>query len=160
MTIRDDGHVKGSISGGCIEDDLIWQVQSGDYRETLPRSLKYSISADEAHRFGLPCGGTPQIVLESVTEKSQLQALAWIVLQQGLATRELLLDSGAVPLRLGADTLTLLFDGHSLLPPRTPSPIGYQRRCPTSDVVGAETHRHAIRGSFWRPRKRVIYGIV
>jgi xanthine dehydrogenase accessory factor len=102
MTIRADGHVRGSISGGCIEDDLIAQVQSGEYRARTPQTLTYGLSADEAHRFGLPCGGTLQIVVECVTAQSQLAPLLAAVARQGLVTRELDLRSGAATLRPGA----------------------------------------------------------
>ncbi|MGF6272380.1 xanthine dehydrogenase accessory factor [Massilia sp. UYP11] len=102
MTIRADGHVRGSISGGCIEDDLIAQVQSGQYHAQTPQVLTYGLSADEAHRFGLPCGGTLQIVVECVTPQSQLAPLLAAIARQGLVTRELDLDSGAATLRAGA----------------------------------------------------------
>ena len=36
MVIREDGHVKGSISGGCLEDDLILQIQAGELRTEQP----------------------------------------------------------------------------------------------------------------------------
>lgn len=115
MTIRGDGHVRGSISGGCIEDDLIRQIQSGEYRATTPQTLTYGISADEAHRFGLPCGGTLQIVLECVTEQSQLPALLQTVQQQGLLTRTLDLNTGAVSLQPGAHVAALAFDDAHLV---------------------------------------------
>lgn len=63
MALCEGGAVVGSVSGGCIEDDLIHR-----YRDTLadgpPREVKYGVSADEAHRFGLPCGGTLELLLE------------------------------------------------------------------------------------------------
>lgn len=115
MVMRGDGHVRGSISGGCIEDDLIRQIRSGEYRATTPQTLIYGISADEAHRFGLPCGGTLQIVLECVTENSQLPALLKSVSQQGLMTRELDMLSGAVTLTAGAHASALAFDDQRLV---------------------------------------------
>ncbi len=120
MVIRGDGHVRGSISGGCIEDDLIRQVQSGEYQISkhdgpLAHTLTYGISADEAHRFGLPCGGTLQIVLERVTPDSQLRALLQAVEQQGLITRRLNLRTGAVTLRRGMPDAQLHFDGKHLV---------------------------------------------
>ncbi|TCS34374.1 putative sulfurylase large subunit (molybdopterin cytosine dinucleotide biosynthesis) /predicted sulfurylase small subunit (molybdopterin cytosine dinucleotide biosynthesis) [Paucimonas lemoignei] len=115
MCIREDGHVRGSISGGCIEDDLIRQVRSGEYRATTPQTMTYGISADEAHRFGLPCGGTLQIVLEYVSEQSQLPALLQAVSRQGLMTRELDLASGAITLTPGAHATSLSFDEQRLV---------------------------------------------
>jgi len=58
LAARADGHVVGSVSGGCIEDDLIDRVRQRGIEQERPQALKYGISAQEAHRFGLPCGGT------------------------------------------------------------------------------------------------------
>ena len=73
MVIRDDGQVAGSVSGGCIEDDLIGRVARGELAARLPQLTTYGASAEEAQRFGLPCGGTVQLVLEPLTPASQLR---------------------------------------------------------------------------------------
>ena len=66
----------GSVSGGCIEDDLIARVHaSGIAADARPEALKYGVTAEEAHRFGLPCGGTIQLVLEPLTRDSGIAAL-------------------------------------------------------------------------------------
>lgn len=70
LAVRGDGHVVGSVSGGCIEDDLIERVRQRGIEQTTPEAVKYGISAEEAHRFGLPCGGTIQLVLEPLTYES------------------------------------------------------------------------------------------
>ncbi|WP_457324239.1 XdhC family protein, partial [Roseateles sp. P5_E11] len=70
MALRSDGAVVGSVSGGCIEDDLIRRFaipHGNDPIEPMsgpPRLLSYGIGADEAHRFGLPCGGTLELLLD------------------------------------------------------------------------------------------------
>ncbi|RYZ13082.1 MAG: XdhC family protein [Comamonadaceae bacterium] len=68
MAMAEDGAVVGSVSGGCIEDDLIAHyarpAPDADWQRSAPRQLKYGITADEAHRFGLPCGGTLELLLE------------------------------------------------------------------------------------------------
>ena len=40
MIIRDDGQVAGSVSGGCIEDDLIRRVAAGELALRLPESTR------------------------------------------------------------------------------------------------------------------------
>ena len=82
MALCEDGAVVGSVSGGCIEDDLIHrftQAYAADPARTLPAGspewVKYGISADEAHRFGLPCGGTLELLLEFDPDGDQLAAL-------------------------------------------------------------------------------------
>jgi len=65
MALCETGAVVGSVSGGCIEDDLIAQYSKANaIIDSAPVQLKYGISADEAHRFGLPCGGTLELLLE------------------------------------------------------------------------------------------------
>src|SRR5574343_1998906 len=80
MILRDDGQVQGSVSGGCIEDDLIRRVARGEFTDELgsaaPRLLRYGVNADEAHRFGLPCGGTLELVLEPAPDAGLLDQLA------------------------------------------------------------------------------------
>ena len=71
LGICDDGHVVGSVSGGCIEDDLIDRVRREGITRTKPEVVTYGITADEAHRFGLPCGGTIQLRSEEHTSELQ-----------------------------------------------------------------------------------------
>jgi hypothetical protein len=69
-----DGRVVGSVSGGCIEDDLILRYTSAHGGgPPAPQVVRYGISADEAHRFGLPCGGTLELILEFNPEPQLLQ---------------------------------------------------------------------------------------
>ena len=58
LVLREDGLVEGSVSGGCVEDDLIARMRAGDITGTAPFKLVYGVTKDEATRFGLPCGGT------------------------------------------------------------------------------------------------------
>jgi xanthine dehydrogenase accessory factor len=98
VAIRDDGRVTGSVSGGCIEDDLIDQARQGVLAEGRPRVLRYGVDADAAHRFGLPCGGLIELVLEPVTAATALPELL-ARLQRGERVRRVLtLATGAVVL--------------------------------------------------------------
>src|ERR1700712_4825061 len=58
VAVRDDGQIAGSVSGGCIEDDLVAQLRAGGLDLGKPTPLRYGVGAEEARRFGLPCGGT------------------------------------------------------------------------------------------------------
>jgi xanthine dehydrogenase accessory factor len=101
MAIRADGMVVGSVSGGCIEDDLIAAVREHGITRTRPEVITYGISADEAHRFGLPCGGTIQLVVEPLGAHSRMSELLELAQRRVLTRRTLDLASGAVELAAG-----------------------------------------------------------
>lgn len=114
MIIRDDGQVAGSLSGGCIEDDLIGRVRRAELAPALPQSTSYGANAKEAQRFGLPCGGTVQIVLEPLGTQSRLDEMLAEIEQHRIVLRQLDMASGAVwlePVHAG-DAVT--FDGRTL----------------------------------------------
>jgi len=73
MAMRDDGIVIGSVSGGCIEDDLI--LRRDEFIGSKPILQSYGVSAEEARRFGLPCGGELEVVIESALAIAQIDAL-------------------------------------------------------------------------------------
>ncbi len=114
MIIRDDGQVAGSVSGGCIEDDLIDRVKRGELAPRLPQSTSYGVSADEAQRFGLPCGGTVQIVLEPLTAQSMLRELQAAVQTHRRVRRRLEMATGIVSLHPAEADDAVRFDGTAL----------------------------------------------
>jgi len=106
MAINARGETVGSVSGGCIEDDLVQRIREGGVQAAcasdVPAVLRYGISADQAHRFGLPCGGTVELVLEPVTARSRLAELLQTCEQRQSIERVLDLQTGEVMLRAGA----------------------------------------------------------
>lgn len=102
LAICDDGRVVGSVSGGCIEDDLIERVRKEGMRRTRPELVTYGVTADEAHRFGLPCGGTLRLAIEPLSTQSRIPELLQRVSQQELVLRTLNLKTGEVQIAPGA----------------------------------------------------------
>jgi len=98
LAICEDGQVVGSVSGGCIEDDLIARVRDNGIEITHPEIVSYGISADEAHRFGLPCGGTIELAIEPLTQNSGIRELLARLEAGELVERRVVLASGAVTL--------------------------------------------------------------
>ena len=98
MIIRDDGQVAGSVSGGCIEDDLIRRVAAGELALRLPEATVYGQTAEEVRRFGLPCGGTVKIVLEPLSASSQLRELLVAITSHQRVQRVLDMRTGVVRL--------------------------------------------------------------
>ncbi|MBP7452460.1 MAG: XdhC family protein [Ottowia sp.] len=107
MGLAAQGAVSGSVSGGCIEDDLIARyahaaAAAGDALRALPSGapqfVKYGISADEAYRFGLPCGGTLELLLEFDPALAPLDELVRALEAGRLIHRKVDLRNGRVQL--------------------------------------------------------------
>ena len=77
LALCDDGRVQGSVSGGCIEDDLIERMRAGTLGPpgSPPTLLTYGGTREAARRYGLPCGGTLALVIESTPDLAALQRL-------------------------------------------------------------------------------------
>lgn len=114
VVVRDDGQVVGSVSGGCVEDDLIEKVRAGKIAAERPQLVTYGVTNEEATRWGLPCGGTLELVMEPVTEQSAFGPLLESISKQQLVSRRLELDSGRVTLSPGTWQDVLQFDGRLL----------------------------------------------
>lgn len=98
LAIREDGQVIGSVSGGCVEDDLIERVRKEGVFTARPQIVKYGITAEQAHRFGLPCGGTIELALEPLSERSRIPELLDLLAGHQLVARRLDLATGEVTL--------------------------------------------------------------
>jgi xanthine dehydrogenase accessory factor len=113
--IRDDGLVVGSVSGGCVEDDMIVQVREGKLVQDKPATTQYGVSAEEAKRFGLPCGGTLELVLEPLTGNHALDAVLAGIERHELVMRRLDMESGRVTTSPAKWSDQLSFDGKTLV---------------------------------------------
>ncbi|RJF92691.1 XdhC family protein [Noviherbaspirillum saxi] len=107
LAICDDGTVVGSVSGGCIEDDLIDRVRKNGITRTMPEIVTYGITADEAHRFGLPCGGTIQLAIEPLSQESGIAELLQRLTGHQLVARRLDLRTGMVTLGPASSGMSL-----------------------------------------------------
>ncbi len=122
LAVRDDGVVSGSVSGGCVEDDLIAQIQasrqdrSATQLHTLdrPSILTYGVSQEEAARFGLPCGGTLRLVREPLVDTTWVESLLDRTARHELVARQLSLATGSVRLLPAVRGQAMHFDGSVL----------------------------------------------
>jgi xanthine dehydrogenase accessory factor len=71
---------------------------SGVLSPVTCQALLYGITADEAHRFGLPCGGTLELLIEPLTGASEIDELVSRVEAGELVTRTVDLLTGCVRL--------------------------------------------------------------
>lgn len=114
LCLRGDGLVAGSVSGGCVEDDLIDRLRHGE-RVATPSLIAYGVTKEEAARFGLPCGGNLRLVQEP------LRSVAWIdevlarTARHELVARRLSLATGEVSVEAASRGDAFAFDGEQLV---------------------------------------------
>ena len=114
LAIREDGQVVGSVSGGCVEDDLIRRVQSEILTRTTPELVKYGVSRDEAVRFGLPCGGTLQLLVEPRPEVFILEEIMSRIRKRSIVLRRVNLSTGESSLTVGSHSDQFIFSSEMM----------------------------------------------
>ncbi len=121
LAVRDDGRVSGSVSGGCVEDDLIAQTKAAFHSANAaacspakPSMMAYGVSKDEAVRFGLPCGGTLRLVREPLLDTAWVEDLLARTARHELVERRLTMATGAVTLHPAVRGQPMRFDGSAL----------------------------------------------
>lgn len=118
--LRADGRFAGSVSGGCMEDDLVARLHAGRLPEKFPAIVTYGVTHDEAQRFGLPCGGKLELVLERLDSAAGLREIIETIDRRGLVTRRVCLDTGEASLHPSADGEEFFYDGRNLRKPFGP----------------------------------------
>jgi len=63
FAVSETGAICGSVSGGCVESDVVEQAQDV-LASGVPKLLSYGISDDDALDIGLPCGGEIDVFIE------------------------------------------------------------------------------------------------
>jgi xanthine dehydrogenase accessory factor len=101
LAIRADGQVAGSVSGGCVEDDLIRRVQTEILTRDVPEMVVYGVTQQEAARFGLPCGGTLRLLVEPRPELAVLEKLLANITSHQITLRTVNLATGKSTLSAG-----------------------------------------------------------
>jgi len=120
VAFRADGSQVGSVSGGCVEEDLIARLLAGEFNGPQVYLTDYGVSAEDNEKWGLPCGGRLELAIQQLDEKD----LEWVTeAYNAMSTRQTLsrsvsLESGETqispaeefaPLEKSADTLTHCF---------------------------------------------------
>ena len=67
LAIRDDGHMVGSVSGGCVEGDVVANALEL-FDDPKVKIIDYGITNDTAWEVGLACGGDIRIRIEIIYE--------------------------------------------------------------------------------------------
>ena len=114
LVMRSDGRFEGSVSGGCIEDDLIARYVENQLTENLPGLVDYGVKGDDAARFGLPCGGRLELLVEELEHHEPLQTLLTKLDAGGLVRREVCLKTGEVSLHSAGPEDNFSYDGNNV----------------------------------------------
>ncbi len=92
--VRDDGELVGSVSGGCVEKQLVESLSPESVAER--RISTIHINDEQARRFGLACGGELELVFELFNDCLELEALANATRQRNSLRRTVNLNTGEV----------------------------------------------------------------
>ncbi|WOJ95751.1 XdhC family protein [Congregibacter brevis] len=88
----------GSLSGGCVEEELQASIVRGEFALDVPQVLEYGVSAEENARLGLPCGGHLTVFLQRLMASKDLhwlQSVKDIIEMRQVATRVVNRQHGA-----------------------------------------------------------------
>ena len=111
----DDARFVGSVSGGCVEDDLSARLAAHGASPALPRIERYGVTPEQTHRFGLPCGGRLDLVVEQLASAEPLRAMLRAMDARQLMARRVCLATGEVSLHAPDGDVAFRFDGANLI---------------------------------------------
>ena len=88
VVFRADGSQVGSVSGGCVEEDLIERLLAGVFNGPAVHFTEYGVSAEDNEKWGLPCGGRLELAIQQLNDKDT----DWVTrAQQAMAERRTVL---------------------------------------------------------------------
>ncbi|MDY6828909.1 MAG: XdhC family protein [Pseudomonadota bacterium] len=106
LAINDRGQAAGSLSGGCVEDDLLDALRSRSVAADGPERLAYGVSQAETARLGLPCGGRLEVIAEPLIPSDRIRneftEILALLSARRRCVREVDLETGAT--RVAPDT--------------------------------------------------------
>ncbi len=115
LALRDDGRMAGSVSGGCVEDELAERVRAGEFLGGCPKIERYGVTRDQAERVGLPCGGRLELMLEELDAPTQPRALLDALRGRRSLARRLCLVTSEVSLHPAQAQPDFSYDGRDLI---------------------------------------------
>ncbi|MEH6589594.1 MAG: XdhC family protein [Halioglobus sp.] len=116
LVCHNDGRQVGSVSGGCVEEDLLQRLRNGEFTGVKPHIIEYGITAEENERLGLPCGGRLHLLVQTLGQPD----LDWLspvlesLEQRHTCRRQLDLVSGETTLLQVPQFTPLHLDSQSL----------------------------------------------
>jgi xanthine dehydrogenase accessory factor len=89
LACNPQGQIVGSLSGGCVEDDLLDKLTQGELAAEQAQFFSYGVTPEETERLGLPCGGHLNIIVEPLQPDAPTKA-HFTQLTSALASRQLI----------------------------------------------------------------------
>lgn len=111
LAYQQEGGIVGSLSGGCIEEDLVRQfsmAESDVNKLQSPFIYEYAISVKDQAKYRLPCGGQLTVLVERIEPSSNaiqhFHEILRLLSQQQRIFREVSLTGDEMRFSLVADT--------------------------------------------------------
>jgi xanthine dehydrogenase accessory factor len=114
MVMRRDAVHAGSVSGGCVEEDLLQRYRDQQLSTSLPTCVNYGVDRQDAPRFGLPCGGRLELLVENLTDSQQCKQLIVAIQNHHLLSRRVDVLSGEVSLQTAQAEQAFQYDGKTV----------------------------------------------
>jgi len=121
LVMRDDGLHAGSVSGGCVEEDLLLRYKNNELSDHFPTLIDYGVDRQDALRFGLPCGGRLELIIEQPESAVQLNTLLQKMTNGELITQRVCLNTGEVSLHKSTKVTEFHYDENEMIKVYGPS---------------------------------------
>ena len=115
FALSGNGASAGSLSGGCVEDDLVEALLAGEI--TGIRRMEYGVTAEENERLGLPCGGRLEILVETLSAERlpEFRTLLEAAAERRYLARRVQLSDGSAELEAADAFAPLAIDDGQML---------------------------------------------
>jgi xanthine dehydrogenase accessory factor len=101
LAISDGDGMVGSVSGGCVEEELVRRYRAGELGRPFPTQVDFGVDRVEAGRLGLPCGGRLELLVEELTAAAPVDALVRQLAAGTVVARRVCLATGETSLHPG-----------------------------------------------------------
>jgi xanthine dehydrogenase accessory factor len=112
LAVNDTGEHRGSVSGGCVEEELVEQMRDGRFDRA--QLVSFGITAEQSRRHGLPCGGKLELVVETLLDAAMVASIVEAIQQRRGITRRLNLRNNISRLMTSSTTAIVRLDGDSV----------------------------------------------
>jgi len=115
LAIRDDGLHSGSVSGGCVEGELLTAYVNKTLSDDFPTIVNFGVHHQDALRYGLPCGGRLELLIEQL-DSSAPQRLVLDSMKKGeTIARRVCLNTGEISLHRGEKLNDIRYNENELI---------------------------------------------